>query len=105
MLSYRGRLRFVIAKETAEQAEARASHEAAALAREEAALDRQREMVAATALQAWARGVESRRAVSAVLEARGLPPLAAEQRRRVRKSESIESHVFGIWRCYRERSK
>lgn len=73
-----------MAKERAEEAEARAARQAAALQREAAMLERRREMSAATVLQAWARGVETRNAVSAALEARGLPLLAAEQRRRVR---------------------
>eukprot|EP00903_Cladosiphon_okamuranus_P019699 g18102.t1 len=74
--------RFAMAKEVAEEAEARASRQAAALEREAAMLERRREMAAATVLQAWTRGVETRNAVSAALEARGLPLLAAEQRRR-----------------------
>lgn len=76
--------RFVLAQERAEEAEARAAQAAAEREREAAALERRREAAAATALQAWARGVETRQAVSAALEARGLPLLASEQRRRVR---------------------
>lgn len=77
-----------MAKEWAEESEARASRQAAALEREAAILERRREMAAATALQAWARGVETRKAVSAALVARGLPLLAAEQRRRVRANRT-----------------
>lgn len=47
-------------------------------------MERRRETAAATVMQAWARGIETRKVVSAALEARGLPLLAAEQRRRVR---------------------
>lgn len=77
-----------MAKESAEEAEARASRQAAALEREAAMLERRRETAAATVLQAWARGVETRNAVSAALEARGLPLLVAEQRRRVRANQA-----------------
>lgn len=73
-----------MAKEWAEEADAKAARQAAAREREE----RRKEMAAATVLQAWARGVETRNAVSAALESRGLPLLAAEQRRRVRAKGS-----------------
>lgn len=81
-----------MAKEWAEDAEARAGRQAAALEREE----RRREMAAATVLQAWARGVETRNAVSAALQSRGLPLLAAEQRRRVRTNRACV--VGELWR-------
>lgn len=89
-------IRFTVAKEKAEQESARASEEAAALAREEAALERQKEMTAATTLQAWARGVEARNAVTAALEARGLPLLAAERRRQVRVKDSFWGWPVGL---------
>lgn len=100
------RFRFDLAKERAEEAEARAAREAAEREREATALERRRETAAATALQAWARGVETRQAVSAALEARGLPLLASEQRRRVRtnKHTAVNGDVWWGKRSVSERA-
>ncbi|CAM9488797.1 unnamed protein product [Scytosiphon promiscuus] len=69
-------------KREAQEQEARAAKQAAKLKRQVAALERRKRLAAATSLQAWARGVSTRQAISDALEARGLPLLMAEQRRR-----------------------
>ncbi|CAM9256587.1 unnamed protein product, partial [Hapterophycus canaliculatus] len=66
----------------AEEERARAAKVAAKLKRRAAALERRKRAAAATSLQAWVRGMSTRQAISEALEARGLPLLAAEQRRR-----------------------
>lgn len=78
--------RFLAAKRLADQAEAKAARQAAKRKREAAALQREKEAAAARSMQALARGVATRQAVSEALESRGLPLLLVEQRRRVRTS-------------------
>ncbi|CAM9109953.1 unnamed protein product [Ectocarpus sp. 4 AP-2014] len=74
--------RFLAEKRLADQAEAKAARQAAKRKREAAALQREKEAAAARSMQALARGVATRQAVSEALESRGLPLLLAEQRRR-----------------------
>ncbi|CAM9608766.1 unnamed protein product [Ectocarpus fasciculatus] len=74
--------RFLVAKRLADQAEVKAARQAAKRKREAAALQREKEAAAARSMQALARGVATRQAVSEALESRGLPLLLAEQRRR-----------------------